>query len=30
MSDGLALGIGWWIFLAMLAALAFTVLRKRS
>jgi hypothetical protein len=30
MSDGWALGIAWWIFLAMLAALAFTVLRKRS
>jgi len=30
MSDGWALGIAWWIFLAMLAALAYLVLRKRS
>lgn len=30
MSEGWALGIGWMIFLAMLAALAITVLRRRS
>jgi hypothetical protein len=30
MSDGWALGIAWWVFLAMLAALAFTILRKGS
>jgi hypothetical protein len=30
MSDGWALGVAWWIFLAMLAALAYTILRNRS
>lgn len=29
MSDGWALGIAWWLFLAMLAVLVFTILRKR-
>lgn len=29
MSDGWALGIAWWLFLAMLAALVFTILRRR-
>ena len=30
MSDGWALGIAWWLFLAMLAVLVFTILRKRT
>jgi hypothetical protein len=30
MSDGWALGIAWGVFLAMLAALAVTILRNRS
>ena len=29
MSDGWALGIAWWLFLAMLAVLVFTILRRR-